>query len=131
MWRSSPVVVAVDVEEMARRAGRRCQGPAARRGGAVFTTCGHSRATFSMIAHALVDLALADDQRRQDAQHVVAGGQAEQPLAAQLGDEIAGRQLGLAADAEQVAGAAQFGEQLGMSGDQRLRACPTAAAPSR
>src|SRR6266852_33318 len=43
-------------------------------------------------AHPLLDLAFADDQRRQNAQHVLAGGQAEQPLGPQFGDEIAGGQ---------------------------------------
>jgi len=51
--------------------------------------------------HALVDFALADDQRRQDAQHVVAGGQAQEALGPQFRDEIAGGQRLLAADAEQ------------------------------
>ncbi len=46
----------------------------------------------------------------QNAQHVVAGGQAQQPLGPQLRDEIAGGQRLLAADAEQETGAAQFGE---------------------
>ena len=73
-------------------------GPAARRPAsraswrdASAAHAGHSRATLFEDAERLVDLALADDQRRQDAQHIVAGGQAQQALAAQLGDEIAGR----------------------------------------
>src|SRR5216683_3920391 len=70
--------------------------------------------------HPLFDLSFADDQRRQDAQHVLAGGQAEQPLSPQFGDKIAGRQRRLAADAEQVPRAAQFGEQLRIGIDQRL-----------
>src|SRR5260370_42566558 len=60
-------------------------------------------------AHPLFDFRFADNQRRQDAQHVLAGGQAKQPLGSQFGDEIAGGQRRLAADAEQVPRAAQFG----------------------
>src|SRR5579872_2714076 len=57
-----------------------------------------------------LDLGLADDQRRQDAQHIVAGGQQQKAFGARFGDEVAGWDH--AFDAEQMARAAHLRQQL-------------------
>src|ERR1700729_3511590 len=63
-------------------------------------------------ADRFVDLGFAGDERRQDAQHVVARGQHEKTLRARLGDDVAGGDH--AFDAEQHAGATHAVEHLGM-----------------
>src|SRR5204863_8709630 len=64
-------------------------------------------------AEPLCDVSFADDERRQEAQHVLAGGQREEPIGPERRDEIACCQALLAADAEEKARAAQPGGEFG------------------
>ena len=110
---------------MARRAGSRPLAERRRPDGATGArsdpthVAGHSRATLSRMPRASSISRLADDQRRQDAQHIVAGGQARADPRRAVSRRNR-RPSRLAADAEQQPGAAQFGEQLRVGRDQRL-----------
>ena len=97
-------LIPVDIEEMARGGSRSFPSDIAWDGATLgdaavirLDVAGHSRATLSN-AEGFADLALADDQRRQNAQNIVAGRQAQETLAAQFRHNIAGRHI--AADAE-------------------------------
>ena len=84
-------------------------------------------------AHRLVDLGLADDQRRQQAHDVVAGRHEEQALGARGGGDLAVRDAAL--DAEHQPLAADFLDEVGMRvGDRRellLQEQPGAAHAAR
>ena len=66
-----------------------------------------------MRADRLGDLALADDQRRQQPHHIVAGGDRDHLLGAQFIDHFGGRRHH--AQADQQALAAHLGDHRGMA----------------
>src|SRR5581483_11363525 len=71
--------------------------------------------------HALVEHGLLGDQRREDADHVLARGRNEQTERLQLVHHVAGRHFGRAAQALQEAATALLDEDLGMLGDEALQ----------